>query len=112
MEGKATRSAIIGVILLCFGGALIVVSVGFLTFALNTWLRVGDWPDYPLSQLLAELGIAYPRLSWGPGQGLIDWLLSLGACTTFFWTGVLLAAIGGLAVVREDRRQRLDEASA
>lgn len=112
MDGEGTRPAIGGAILLCLGGAMIVVSVGFLTFALNEWLRVGVWPAYPLSQMLAELHIAPPQLGWAGGQAVLDWFLALGACTIFFWTGAAIAGLGGLLVLRHDKRQRPDRASA
>ena len=55
MEGN-TRHSIAGAVLLCFGGALIVVAVCFLTFAFNEWMRTDAWPDYPLSRMLDGAG--------------------------------------------------------
>ena len=105
MEGDEPRPAIAGAILLCFGGALIVIAAGFLTFAFNEWLRVGAWPPYPLSRMLAEMHIPYPQIGWAAGQSALDWLLSVGACTILFWTGALVASLGGLMVMKHDKRR-------
>ena len=112
MEGDETKPAIAGPMLICLGGALIVISAGFLTFAFNEWLRAGLWPAYPLSQLLAELHITYPRLGWAGAQGALDWLLSIGACTILFWTGALVALLGGLLLTKHEKRQRPNRISA
>lgn len=112
MDGEGTRPAIAGPMLLCLGGAMIVVAVGFLTFAFNEWLRVGTWPPYPFSRMLAELHIPYPRLGWAAGQSALDWFLSLGACTILFWTGAAIALLGGLMVAKHDKRQGPNRISA
>ena len=109
MEGNSKHS-IAGAVVLCFGAAMIVVSVCFLTFAFNEWMRTDIWPDYPLSQMLTELGAGQPRVPFG--QGALDWLLSLGSCTAFFWTGAIIAAIGGAMMLAYDKRQKLENASA
>ena len=109
MEGH-TRHSIPGAVLLCFGGALIVVAVCFWTFAFNQWMRNDAWPDYPLSRMLEELGAGQPRVPFG--QGALDWLLSLGACTAFFSAGAIVAALGGAIMLAYDRREKLRAASA
>jgi len=110
MDRSDSKPAIGGMILLCIGCALLAVSAGFLTFAFNEWLRLGAWPDYPLSRLLAELAVQPPRL--GRGQAAVDWLLSLGVCTFFLWTGGAFALLGGWRMLAHDKRQRLDRLSA
>lgn len=110
MEETGPRPAVAGAVMLCIGGALLVVAIGFLSFAFTEYLRVDAWPDYPLSRLFAELGAPYPRL--GFGQGAVDWLLSLGVCTAFFSAGALVTLLGGMMLLRHHRRHGLDEAAA
>lgn len=112
MDEREATLSIAGAVVLCVGCALLAISVGFLTFALTEWMRVGAWPDYPVSRLLAELAIPYPRVAWAGGQGAIDWLLSLGVCTVFFWGGVIVAALGGWMMVAHDKRQKVEQISA
>jgi len=112
MDGGGTRPAIAGPTLLCLGGALIVIAAGFFTFAFNEWLRVGLWPAYPLSRMLAELHIPYPRLGWAGAQSALDWFLAIGACTILFWAGAAVALLGGLMVAKHEKKQGPNRISA
>lgn len=108
---KEARPPVAGAIVLFVGAVLIVVAVGFLTYAFYSWTRIGVWPSYPASKMLAEIGIPYPRLGWEGGQRVLDWLLSLSGCTVLLCTGGLLALVGVRMASAHEREQRGGEAS-
>jgi hypothetical protein len=111
MGEKEARPPIAGPIVLFVGAVLIVVAVGFLTYAFYSWVRVGVWPSYPASKMLAEIGIPYPRLAWEGGQRVLDWLLSVSGCTVLLCIGTLLALVGVRMASAHDSGQKGGEAS-
>ena len=107
MEEDESRPPLLGLIVLFVGAAFITVGVGFLSFGLYSLMRTGAWPHYPASQMIAEIGLPYPRLSWESGQRAIDWVLSASACVVLLAIGAVIAAVGAWLIARFNRRLRL-----
>jgi uncharacterized membrane protein len=108
IEEPAARPPIAGATLIFAGAVLMFIGIGFLTYAVSIWARMGRWPHYPASKMLAELGVPPPRLGWAGSQQALDWLLSLSSCTFLIGIGLLLAALGMRLAAAHARRQAAD----
>jgi hypothetical protein len=56
----------------------------------------GSWTFYSTTQLLADLGIPYPRGAWTSVQPTIDWIMYQSATGVLLGTGLILWALGRL----------------
>ncbi len=108
MEENEARPPLAGLIVLFIGAAFITVGVCFLTYGLYQLMRIGVWPDYPASKMLAEIGIPVAE----GGQGPIAWVLAQSACVVLLSIGAVIAAPGVWLIARFNRRQRAAEADA
>jgi hypothetical protein len=107
MEEEESKPPLAGLIILFVGAAFITVGVGFLSFGLYTLMRTGVWPHYPASQMISEIGIPYPRLSWEGGQKAIDWVLGSSACIVLLAIGAVIAGVGAWLIARHHKRLRV-----
>jgi hypothetical protein len=112
MEGKGmdeetdSGAPLIALIVLFVGAAFITVGAVFLTYGLYVLIRTGAWPDYPVSKMLAEIGLPVPQAAW------LDWLLASSACAVLLATGAAIAAFGAWLVARYNKRRRAAAAAA
>ncbi len=58
-----------------------------------SWLRHGIWPGYSISQMLTELGVARPAVSWVGVQRIIDAVLGLHASLAMLVIGAVVAVV-------------------
>jgi hypothetical protein len=98
-----------GAIVLFLGAGLIVMGIGFFTYGVVIWARVGSWPHYPASKMLAEIGVPPPQLGWTGGQRAIEWLLSFSSCIFLIGIGTILAAVGARLALRHYRARGMGE---
>jgi hypothetical protein len=112
MEEEEPKPPLAGLVILFVGAAFITVGVGFLSFGLYSLMRTGTWPHYPASQMMSEMGLPYPRLSWESGQKAIDWVLSSSACVVLLAIGAVIAGGGAWLIARHNRRLRVAEDAA
>ena len=107
MEEEESKPPLAGLVILFIGAAFLTVGVGFLSFGLYSLMRTGIWPHYPASQMMSEIGLPYPRLSWEGGQRAIDWVMSSSACVVLLAIGAVIAVLGAWLIARHNRRLRV-----
>jgi hypothetical protein len=64
-----------------------------LVYQVLSWLKLGIWPGYSISQMLAELGFARPTATWVGVQQIIDVLLELHASLAMLAIGVVASIV-------------------
>src|SRR4051794_7085366 len=101
-----------GLIVATLGDLLLVAAAGLVAFQAVQWLRLGTWPAYPAPKVLADLGIAYPRVPWGGVQKAIDAAMALPAAGLLALLGLALAVLGGVLLKLEGKRRAMALAEA
>lgn len=97
-EETESRAPLLALVVLFIGAAFVTMGVVFLTYGIYVLVRTGDWPDYPVSKMLDEIGIPTPHIAG------LDWLFAASACTVLLAIGVLLAVPGVWLIARRNRR--------
>lgn len=73
---------------------MLIVTLCIIIYEAYVWLKMGVWPDIPLSTTLYYLNLSYPRVEWLGIQKIIDWLLNGPISAWSFFVGLLLIFIG------------------
>ena len=84
------------------------VLAGIITGGLHllSWLQDGVWPSYSTAQMLRDLGLGEPRVSWVGVQKILDWILAASAVGFLVWGGLMLTGIGSMMWEAHEGRSR------
>jgi hypothetical protein len=93
-----------GGIIIAAGILLMLAAASLFVAHLYAWVRYGAWPEYTAPQLLADIGIPYPTVSWIGVQKALDLVMGWSAATLLFWSGLGMAALGGAMLEALDKR--------